>query len=976
MAVKAGPIVNLQGPIGPPSITPVNAPPGPNVGVVGGYALWGPSSGNGNVVLLYGPKLSTGWPQTQPDAVGNTYPVSFQLTGAVGAKGDPGQAGAKGDPGQQGVQGVQGNVGATGAPGSQILPTSGVPQASVGNVGDLAIDQLQGFVYGPKSSSGWSATPLVSTVGPAGPKGDVGPAAAPLTDYTANSFVVSPVSGSAKAVQFALQNSSGTVLFKTDASGNTTMAGTLTAIGAATLAALTAASASVTGNASVGGTFGVTGASALAGLTCSSLAASSNATVAGTLGVSGASTLASLSATSISASGTLSASGTSTLAAVNASNVSASGTLSASGASTLAAVSATNVSASGTLSVSGATTLAAATSTATVQAKNLTLTSGGGGVLTFADGTTMATAASGTGGGTGTGGGVSGVGGIPSRSVVFMGTFWNNAYTANTSNNTYHATLNTNGNSLGATGAPFRFDIAGAVVGYSLSQAGPITGNNTIQLYKNGTAYGAAFSAGSGAGAMFGDKFANSVYTFAAGDVLTAYVSNASGGNTQVSLHLTVEWLGATLGGAASMDLGFYWPGSGAYPTSLTVNTKTITSGNSVATVPAVNTVQTSGTIVGINGLVFGSTGGKNYTFALYKNGSATGLTATVNSTSNTGPGTVWQSASGSTAVNYAAGDYLQIYSMADSGATSQATYAYATYATAASSVVQTTAAAASSGSSGGASADTIFMGTSWFNTNNAPTSYTNFVQSISRSNGYGQEGGQTALSYAGNVLSIQGWANGTFTGTVNVALYKNGAITPLVATVPSVSGGGVWSATVPSGSPISFNAGDVLCLYIKSSTTATDQAFSGHMTVQPLGAAAVAANAATARSVYDMGGYQYPTLSANAFAATKKLNATAGSGTINTNTDLTERMPWPGSIVGYSVQQNSSAAATTNIAYSKNGTQLGTISVGSGAGSFSNTHAVGTYSFVAGDKIQFLTTTTNGGNTDVFAKMFVQWSA
>lgn len=78
--------------------------------------------------------------------------------------------------------------------------------------------------------------------------------------------------------------------FSSDVSGNVSVAGTLTVIGATSLSSL-----STSANTAIGGTLGVTGATSL-----SSLSTSGNATVGGTLGVTGTTTVNSFTANGIS----------------------------------------------------------------------------------------------------------------------------------------------------------------------------------------------------------------------------------------------------------------------------------------------------------------------------------------------------------------------------------------------------------------------------------------------------------------------------------------------------------------------------------------------------------------------------------------------------------------------------------------------------------------------------------------------------
>lgn len=88
---------------------------------------------NTTTSLLYGPKTAAGWG------------TGFSLKGATGA------------------------TGATGAAGSKTLNGTGVPSASVGNLGDYYLDKTSYLLYGPKTATGWG--PAVSLQGPAGPAG-------------------------------------------------------------------------------------------------------------------------------------------------------------------------------------------------------------------------------------------------------------------------------------------------------------------------------------------------------------------------------------------------------------------------------------------------------------------------------------------------------------------------------------------------------------------------------------------------------------------------------------------------------------------------------------------------------------------------------------------------------------------------------------------------------------------------------------
>lgn len=425
------------GAVGPASLVTVTAPPGPDVGVVGGYAV----QNNNGVVLLYGPKTSTGWP-------GDTNPTFVQLTGQAG------------------------QAGAAGANGATILQTTGKPADATGKDGDVALDFAQAMLWGPRTGGSWPAQ-AISLIGPAGPP------SLPITDVSANSLTIAPISGDTTASAITQKSSQGATLFASDTSGNVQVAGTLKATGATTLAAAAASSLSVTGQ--------------------------------------------------------------STLAAVTTSgNTSVGGALSATGASTLAAVSATNVTASGTLSVAGATSVAGITATATATAKNVVITSGGGGSVTFADGTAQTTAFTGA-----------ATGAASSRSVLDCGGY---ASTNTSPGQWTTAIAHVNANTTAVVNEEFFFKapFAFSVTGWSLSQY-VSNGQQSFQINKNrtsgttgtvisvtnaGTANVSGFP-----GTQFSGTFAKGTYNFGAGDVLSATVGYASGASTNSHLYLTIEWI-------------------------------------------------------------------------------------------------------------------------------------------------------------------------------------------------------------------------------------------------------------------------------------------------------------------------------------------------------------------------------------------------------------------------------------------------
>jgi len=79
----------------------------------------------------------------------------------------------KGDIGPQGPEGPQGIQGEKGEDGTTIYNGSGVPPASLGNVGDFYFRTGTTHFYGPKTASGWGT--FINLRGPAGPQGATGP---------------------------------------------------------------------------------------------------------------------------------------------------------------------------------------------------------------------------------------------------------------------------------------------------------------------------------------------------------------------------------------------------------------------------------------------------------------------------------------------------------------------------------------------------------------------------------------------------------------------------------------------------------------------------------------------------------------------------------------------------------------------------------------------------------------------------------
>src|ERR1700744_1002280 len=77
--------------------------------------------------------------------------------GKDGAVGPQGASGTKGDTGAQGVVGRAGPAGADGKAGNVIYSGTSAPAASIGVNGDYYLNKSNGFLYGPKTDSGWGA---------------------------------------------------------------------------------------------------------------------------------------------------------------------------------------------------------------------------------------------------------------------------------------------------------------------------------------------------------------------------------------------------------------------------------------------------------------------------------------------------------------------------------------------------------------------------------------------------------------------------------------------------------------------------------------------------------------------------------------------------------------------------------------------------------------------------------------------------
>jgi hypothetical protein len=93
-------------------------------------------------------------------------------------KGDIGPAGATGSSGATGASGANGATGANGAngqDGNTILSGEGVPDVTLGVIGDFYLDISTTSLYGPKTASGWGEpVSLKGEQGEAGAAGDNG----------------------------------------------------------------------------------------------------------------------------------------------------------------------------------------------------------------------------------------------------------------------------------------------------------------------------------------------------------------------------------------------------------------------------------------------------------------------------------------------------------------------------------------------------------------------------------------------------------------------------------------------------------------------------------------------------------------------------------------------------------------------------------------------------------------------------------
>jgi hypothetical protein len=326
-----------------------------------------------------------------------------------------------------------------GPSGLSTLSGSGAPANTLGNVGDIYVDTLNARLYPAKTATGWQ-TSYQSLVGP------VTQQVLP-SDLAANSLVLAPVANDSNATALVLQNSTGTQ-FQIDGNGNltgnTATVTALTSSGVASASTVVSAPGSLshpafTFNNQIDSGVYLPTASANAAVmalvvnaTQALALTSSGASIPGTLTVAGQTALGAVSTGALTAAsfintGSGTAAGYFSSIAGQASAPSFSFTAQKDTGAYLAATSASaailalavngvqalalskaGASVPGTLSVAGASTLAALTaasaSVATLTASgagsfgglltvpSLTL-SGSGGLITFPDGTTQATAA-------------------------------------------------------------------------------------------------------------------------------------------------------------------------------------------------------------------------------------------------------------------------------------------------------------------------------------------------------------------------------------------------------------------------------------------------------------------------------------------------------------------------------------------------------------------------------------------------------
>lgn len=121
------------------------------------------------------------------------------------------------------------------------------------------------------------------------------------------------------------------------------------------------------------------------------------------------------------------------------------------------------------------------------------------------------------------------------------GFYWNTSASANTYYRTQKAVVNSANGGNGLSDFVFKFPRAGSIVGYTVNNAGPLTGQNLLGYYKNGAQI-AGLQIGTGANntAMNG-AHSKGLYPYGVGDQLNIAVGNASAGNYQATVQIVIE---------------------------------------------------------------------------------------------------------------------------------------------------------------------------------------------------------------------------------------------------------------------------------------------------------------------------------------------------------------------------------------------------------------------------------------------------
>jgi hypothetical protein len=160
-------IVGLQG-IQGLSVLTGSGPPASSIGTTGQAYLDYTNS------IIY-VKTSSGWPSTGTSLLGQTGPASASISSGSGAPTSAPVAGSyyiRTDTTPNYLYGPY--TTANGWPttyvsmgGGSFQTSVGPPASTLGAIGDIAVDTMYGFFYPPKTSSGWTATPI-SIIGPTG----------------------------------------------------------------------------------------------------------------------------------------------------------------------------------------------------------------------------------------------------------------------------------------------------------------------------------------------------------------------------------------------------------------------------------------------------------------------------------------------------------------------------------------------------------------------------------------------------------------------------------------------------------------------------------------------------------------------------------------------------------------------------------------------------------------------------------------